>query len=105
MFGRHLSGNGSPYETGGVPTGDDQFNAVAFAVQQPFPNLIWRADMSILYDLEGGLLVQPGVRWRPRDDFQLDLYANILDSDGGNDDIMGTIETMDEVFLRASYYF
>ena len=105
MFGRHLSGNGSPYETGGVPTGDDQFNAVAFAVQQPFPNLIWRADMSILYDLEGGLLVQPGVRWKPRDDFQLDLYANILDSDGGNDDIMGTIETMDEVFLRASYYF
>ncbi len=105
MFGRHLSGNGSPYETGGVPTGDDQFNAVAFAVQQPFPNLIWRADMSILYDLEGGLLVQPGVRWRPRDDFQLDLYANILDSDGGNDDIMGTIETMDEVFLRASFYF
>jgi len=105
MFGRHLSGNGSPYETGGVPTGDDQFNAVAFAVQQPFPNLIWRADMSILYDLEGGLLVQPGVKWRPRDDFQLDLYANILDSDGGNDDIMGTIETMDEVFLRASFYF
>ncbi len=105
MFGRHLSGNGSPYETGGVPTGDDQFNAVAFAFQQPFPNLIWRADLSVLYDLEGGLLVQPGVRWRPRDDFQLDLYANVLDSDGGNDDIMGTIETMDEVFLRASYYF
>lgn len=105
MFGRHLSGNGSNDVTGGSPTGDDQFNAVAFAIQQPFPNLIWRADMSILYDLEGGLLVQPGVRWRPRDDFQLDLYANILDSDGGNDDIMGTLDTMDEVFLRASYYF
>ena len=105
MFGRHLSGNGSDSSTGGVPTGDDQFNAVAFAVQQPFPNLIWRADLSVLYDLEGGILVQPGVRWRPRDDFQLDLYANVLDSDGGNDDIMGTLETMDEVFLRASYYF
>ena len=105
MFGRHLSGNGSDSSVGGVPTGDDQFNAIAFAVQQPFPNLIWRADMSILYDLEGGILVQPGVKWRPRDDFQLDLYANILDSDGGNDDIMGTLETMDEVFLRASFYF
>ena len=105
MFGRHLSGNGSDSSTGGVPTGDDQFNAVAFAVQQPFPNLIWRADLSVLYDLEGGILVQPGVRWRPRDDFQLDLYANVIDSDGGNDDIMGTLETMDEVFLRASYYF
>ena len=62
-------------------------NVEAGCGQQPFPNLIWRADMSILYDLEGGILVQPGVRWRPRDDFQLDLYANILDSDGGNDDI------------------
>ncbi|MFL2946530.1 MAG: DUF1302 family protein [Parvibaculales bacterium] len=105
MFGRHLSGNGSNDATGGAPTGDDQFNAVAFAVQQPFPNLIWRADLSILYDLEGGILAQPGVKWRPRDDFQLDLYANIIDSDGGNDDIMGTLETMDEIFLRASYYF
>ena len=105
MFGRHLSGNGSDSTYGGVPTGDDDFNAVAFAVQQPFPNLIWRADMSILYDLEGGILVQPGVRWRPRDDFQLDLYANIIDSDGGNDDIMGTLETQDEVFARFSYYF
>ena len=105
MFGRHLSGNGSDSTTGGVPTGDDDFNAIALAFQQPFPNLIWRADMSILYDLEGGILVQPGVRWRPRDDFQLDLYANVIDSDGGNDDIMGTLETMDEVFLRASYYF
>ena len=105
MFGRHLSGNGSDSSVGGVPTGDDQFNAEAFAVQQPFPNLIWRADLSILYDLEGGILAQPGVKWRPRDDFQLDLYANIIDSDGGNDDIMGTLETMDEVFLRASFYF
>ena len=105
MFGRHLSGNGSDSSVGGVPTGDDQFNAVAFAVQQPFPNLIWRADLSVLYDLEGGILAQPGVKWRPRDDFQVDLYANIIDSDGGNDDIMGTLETMDEVFLRATYYF
>ena len=78
---------------GGVPTGDDQFNAVAFAVQQPFPNLIWRADMSILYDLGGWYSGTAWRRWRPRDDFQLDLYANILDSDGGNDDIMGTLET------------
>ena len=53
----------------------------------------------------GGILVQPGVRWRPRDDFQLDLYANVLDSDGGNDDIMGTLETQDEVFARLTYYF
>ena len=105
MFGRHLSGNGTDSSTGGIPTGDDQFNAIAIAIQQPFPNLIYRADLTVLYDLEGGLLVQPGVRWRPRDDFQIDLYANIIDSDGGNDDIMGTLDTQDEIFARISYYF
>lgn len=104
MFGRHLSGNGSSF-AGGTPTGDDQFNAIALAVQQPFPNLIYRADLSILYDLEGGVFVQPGVKWRPRDNFQLDVYANIMDSDGGNDDIMGTLETQDEIFARLSFYF
>ena len=105
MFGRHLSGNGSNYHTGGVPTGDSSFNAIAVAFQQPFPNLIYRADVSILYDLEGGVFVQPGVKWRPRDDFQLDVYANFMNSDGGNDDIMGTLETQDEIFARLSYYF
>ena len=29
-------GNGSDSSTGGVPTGDDQFNAVAFAVRSHF---------------------------------------------------------------------
>ena len=105
MFGRHLSGNGSSYHTGGIPTGDSAFNAIAVAFQQPFPNLIWRADLSVLYDLEGGTLVQPGVKYRPRDNMQLDPYANFLNSDGGNDDIMGTLETQDEIFARLSFYF
>ena len=39
------------------------------------------------------------------DNFQLDVYANIMDSDGGNDDIMGTLETQDEIFARLSFYF
>ncbi len=101
LFGRHLSGN----DNDGVPRGDSGFNASVFAVQQPFPNLIWRFDLSVLYDWKGGLLVQPAVRWKPNDKFILEAFYNHLDSDGGNDDIMQTIEWADELGLRFTYQF
>ena len=44
------------------PRGDSSANYVVFVFQQPFPNLIWRADFAILVDVAGGYLVQPGVR-------------------------------------------
>ncbi|MCZ0944923.1 MAG: hypothetical protein OXJ53_17880 [Gammaproteobacteria bacterium] len=101
MLGRHVSG----FDSDGVPKGESSFNAVAFALQQPFPGLIWRADLAVLYDANGGFLVQPGARWRPRDDVQLDIYANFIGSNGGNNDVMQTFEHMDEVFARFTYYF
>jgi len=101
MMGRHVSG----FDNDGVPKGEDSFNAVAFALQQPFPGLIWRADLAVLYDTNGGFLIQPGVRWRPSSNVQLDIYANIIGSDGGNDDVMQTFEDMDEIFGRLTFYF
>lgn len=116
LFGRHLSGNentpglgfgadGQPFDDG-IPDGSDSFNAVAFAFQQPFPDLIWRLDMAFLLDLEGGWFFQPGIRYRPSAKFQFDLYANIA-QDGGNknDDIVETFDWADEVFVRATYFF
>jgi Protein of unknown function (DUF1302) len=101
LYGRHLSGN----DNTGEPKGDENFHAVAFALQQPFPNLIWRVDLAVLYDLKGGLLVQPGIRWKPDSHLSVELYANILDSDGGNDDIIETVEWADELGLRVGYQF
>ena len=116
LFGRHLSGNENTpglglnpdgtYQDDGIPDGSDSFNAVAFAFQQPFPDLIWRLDMAFLLDLEGGWFFQPGVRYRPSANFQFDIYANIA-QDGGNknDDIVETFDWADEVFVRATYFF
>ena len=117
MFGRHLSGSENTpglgfntatgeYFDDGVPDGSDNFNAVVFAFQQPFPDLIWRLDAAFLLDLEGGWFFQPGVRYRPSAKFQFDIYANIA-QDGGdkNDDIIETIDWADEVFVRATYFF
>jgi hypothetical protein len=58
-----------------------------------------------LYDVNGGVLVQPGVKWRPRDDVQLDVYYNYIESDGDNNDVLETFEDMDEVFARLTWYF
>jgi hypothetical protein len=101
MLGRHVSG----LDNDGEASGESNFNAFVFALQQPFPGLIWRADLSVLYDAAGGYLIQPGVRWRPRDNVQVDLYYNYIESDGGNKDVMQTFEDMDEAFARFTWYF
>ena len=103
LFGRHMSGTGGSVDN--VPTGEDDFHAVAFAMQQPFPNLIWRADLSVLYDLNGGALIQPNLRWKPNEEFAIELFANVLVSDGGNDDIISTVDWADEIGLRITRQF
>ena len=106
MFGRHLSGMGATgARTSGLPEGEDSFNAIAFAVQQPFPNLIWRADFSVLYDVNGGALIQPGLKWKPNEAWTAEVFANVTLSDGGNDDIIDTIDWADEVTFRITYQF
>mgnify|MGYP005813392283 CR=1 FL=1 len=111
MFGRLLDGNNTdgigPGSTG-RPKGQDAFDAVTFAFQQPFPNLIWRADFSVLYDISGSIFLQPGVRYKPSSKWQFDLYANIVKDLGNN--TSSTLSTMDtaganEVFARASFFF
>jgi len=88
------------------PRGTANANYVVFAFQQPFPDLIWRFDFAILIDVAGGYLVQPGLRYRPAADWQWDLYANIIESPGGdNDTITETIDFADEIFLRLTYFF
>jgi hypothetical protein len=106
MFGRHLSGMGATgARTTGLPQGEDSFNAIAFALQQPFPNLIWRADFSVLYDVNGGALIQPGLKWKPNEAWTAEVFANVTLSDGGNDDIIDTIDWADELTFRITYQF
>ena len=125
MFGRDLAGNGGAKDLGAYidkttgrfndkartfngakPVGNDNANYVVFAFQQPFPDLVWRFDMAVLVDVAGGYLVQPGVRYRPAANWQWDLYANVIESPGGdNDTITETLDYADEVFIRATYFF
>jgi len=124
LFGRHLGGMQHEFKDDmacmpnflpdqaddgrcGRPEGNDNANYVSFAFQQPFPNLIWRADFAMLIDIQGGVLLQPGLRYKPSTDWQFDLYANILQdfSEGQNDDVIETLDFADEVFARVSFFF
>lgn len=124
LFGRHLSGNENrgfqryvDPATGAIstdaqlagtaqPTGQDSADYVAFAIQQPFPDLIWRADFTVLADVDGGFLLQPGVRYRPSASWQWDVYANVIAGGGSdNDNIMQSLDHNDEIFMRVTYNF
>ena len=123
IFGRHLSGMEAPdlydfLEADGVtfkstvlddyePDGQDNANYVAFAFQQPFPNLVWRLDFAMLIDVQGGVLFQPGVRYRPSADWQFDFYATVVEdlSSTKNDTIMETLDFNDEIFARVTWFF
>lgn len=106
LFGRALEGlDNTP---GQNPNGQKNgFNAVAFAVQQPSPTLEWRFDLSALTDLKGGWLIQPGAKWKPNRDFQVDIYANILKSYGDQTqrNFAQGLEYANELFVRGTYSF
>jgi hypothetical protein len=107
LFGRYLGGMGGTQNS--TPTGvAGGFKAVAFAVQQPFPNLVWRFDFSVLYDLQGGVLLQPAVRWKPNGKWTVEAFYNYINSHlGGNPNrnIFGGLDYAKELSLRVGYQF
>jgi len=105
MLGRHLSGLGG--DKNRLPTGGEEsggWDGLVFAFQQPFPSLVWRVDMSVLYDLNGGYLIQPAVRYKPSGDWAIEAFANFISADD-NASIFAPMEWSDDVTLRISYQF
>ncbi len=107
IFGRYLGGYGATVNH--VPDGKDGgYTAVAFAFQQPFANLIWRADLAILYDLGGGLLVQPAIRWKPNGTVTMEAFYNYLNGTIGgnpNNNALSSADYADEVAVRIGVQF
>ena len=87
----------------------DSANYIAFALQQPFPNLVWRLDLGMLYDLEGGILIQPALRWRPGNNWAIEAFYNFIDGKvrdrNPNYNALATTEWADEFTLRVGYEF
>jgi hypothetical protein len=107
LFGRHLSGMGG--DVSNTPPGESGgYDALVLAVQQPFPNLVWRADLAVLYEPEGGLLIQPAMRWKPNGSVTVEAFYNyLLGTLAGNpnSNALSTFDYADEFSLRLGYQF
>jgi hypothetical protein len=105
IYGRSMVGqNNVPGSSPRGQSGGSDYLALVF--QQPSPSLEWRFDLAVLTDTEGGLLLQPGAKWKPSKSLQLDIYGNYLNSSNskGKTFTQG-LDYAREVFLRGTYYF
>ncbi|MDD3445451.1 MAG: DUF1302 family protein [Zavarzinia sp.] len=100
---RHLSGYNSTSTT--TPTGVDYSAAIAFAGFQPSPSLEWKFEWAVLYEIDGGWLFQPGLRWKPNDKWEVNLYSNIVVAPENGRSAMTVVDYVDELALRVTYQF
>lgn len=112
MVGRSLKGYGGSNNVDGAlptrPDGVSNAQYIAFALQQPFPQDIYRIGFAALYDIRGGILLQPGIKWKPRGDITLEAFYSHLDgglSGNPNDNLISTLDFADELTVRLSYQF
>lgn len=107
ILGRSLEGQGG--DTNNLPSGKNGYDAFVFALQQPFPNLVWRADLAVLYEpFAGGILVQPGVRWKPNGNLTIEGFYNYLNGSlngNSNSSSVATFGSRDEFTMRVGYQF
>ena len=107
IFGRY-TGNldtAPGYSPRGQTGGTNYF---AFAMQQPSPTLKYRFDFTMLSDAQGGWLFQPGVKYKPSEHLQFDLYSNLVYSTASANTYTNFAQGAEwarEVFVRATYYF
>ncbi len=106
LFGRSLRGYGGSRTS--TPDGVGSANYVVLAAQQPFPNDIYRAAFAVLYDPRGSILVQPGVKWKPRGSITVEAFYSYINGDlngNPNDTLLSTASFADELTLRIAYQF
>ena len=107
LFGRHLSGYGGT-ETKAAD-GVNGAHYLAFAFQQPFPQDIYRIGFATLYDPRGSILVQPGIKWKPRGALTVEAFYSYIDGSLGganpNDTLLSTVDYADEFTVRLTYQF
>ncbi|TDU28884.1 hypothetical protein DFR24_3264 [Panacagrimonas perspica] len=107
LVGRLLEGfDGSETKSAGGLSGNA--NYFVFGMTQPFPNKVFEVDFASLYDLRGGVFLQPLVRWNVRGNVTLEAFYNYVD--GGlygnpNNNLLSTIDYADEITIRASLKF
>jgi hypothetical protein len=101
-----LNGTGNDYSGIKTPGGISGANYVAFAGFQPWPNRKYVAEWAILYDVRGGLLAQPLIKWNPGHSISVDLFYNYVNGHlygTPTNNLIRAIDFGNEVNLRLTY--
>jgi hypothetical protein len=96
----------NPKITPGISEGA---NYVVLAALVPGPQYIFEYSVATLIDVQGGVLMQPGVQWKPVGSVTVNAFYNYIDSDlwGGNKNksFLSFVDFADEFCLRLGYQF
>jgi hypothetical protein len=106
LFGRSLQGYGGT-DTSAAPGVAGGSNYIVLAGIQPFPASIYEAYAAVLADVRGGILAQPGLRWKPRGDMTVEGFYTYINGHLGdpNRNAISTLDFADEFSLRLTYQF
>lgn len=81
---------------------------LAFAGFQPWPNRKYIFEWAILWDVRGGMLAQPLIKWNPGHNLSVDFFYNYVNGhmygDQGNN-LLRVIDWADEFNVRIGYQF
>lgn len=102
----HVPTSTHPKITPGIGPGA---NYVVFAALQPFPNYIYELSAASLIDVQGGILFQPGLVWKPQGNVTVNLFYNlVLDNAWGNNptkNLQHFLPAANEAVVRLGYQF
>ena len=82
---------------------------LVFAALQPTDAYVYEFSFATLIDVQGGVLFQPAVQWKPRGDTTVNVFYNYITSDAWgdnkNDTFLSFIDFADELVVRIGYQF
>lgn len=92
-----------------TPGIDAGANYVVLAALQPSDAYIFEYSFATLIDVQGGVLFQPAVQWKPQGNMTVNVFYNYIDAEawGGNANksFLSFIDFADELCMRFSYTF
>lgn len=107
IAGRLLDGYGGDQNS--VPDGKSNVTYVVLGGQQPWPNRIFELEFATLIDTGGGAFAQLGLRWNPGNGYHIEGFYNgtrgALWGANPNDNLVGTLDFIDEFTLRIGREF
>lgn len=102
-----VSSNPRSFRNGGGGVKSANYAVLAFL--QPTNAYIWEFSGAVLFDVQGGVYLQPAIQWKPRGNITVNLFYNYVNGSVWNNNANRTIQTLfdqaNEVNVRLGYQF